>query len=107
MPSPDNTALRLGRTVSAFRQQLVDNLYHIHGQAVQSASRHDVYMALAYTVRDFLIDRLARPPTRQYRPIRNSSTTCRPSICRASNCRRTCSTRDRATGPRGRWNTPG
>lgn len=42
-------------TLEAFCQRLVDNLFHTHGQAIQSASLHDAYMALCYTVRDHLI----------------------------------------------------
>lgn len=42
-------------TLEAFRQRLVDNLFHTHGQAIQTASMHDAYMALCYTVRDHLI----------------------------------------------------
>ncbi len=48
---------RLERTVEAFQELLVDNLYHTHGQAIQTASKHDAYMALCYSVRDFLIER--------------------------------------------------
>ena len=44
-------------TVDAFRKRMVDNLWHIHGQAIHSASKHDAYMALCYTVRDHLIQR--------------------------------------------------
>ena len=40
-----------------FAKSVIDHLYHTHGQAVQSASMHDVYMALSYTVRDKLIER--------------------------------------------------
>ena len=47
----------LEATVEAFRQRLVDNLWHIHGQAIQSADKHDAYMTLCYTVRDHLIER--------------------------------------------------
>ena len=48
---------RTGRTVAAFKRALVDNLYFSLGTAVQSASPNDVYMTLAYTVRDHLIER--------------------------------------------------
>ncbi len=44
-------------TVDAFRKRMVDNLWHIHGQAIQTASKHDAYMTLCYTVRDHLIQR--------------------------------------------------
>ena len=50
-------AVRISRTVRGFQQRLVDNLYHTHGQAIQTASLHDAYMALRYTVRDQLIER--------------------------------------------------
>ncbi len=40
-----------------FKQSFENNLYYSRGQAVQSASVHDRYMALSYTVRDYLIDR--------------------------------------------------
>ncbi len=53
-------------SVESFRQRLVDSLYHTHGQAVQSASKHDAYMALAYTVRDFLIDRWRKTTEAHY-----------------------------------------
>jgi hypothetical protein len=48
---------RISGTVRGFQQRLVDNLYHAHGQIVQTASPHDAYMALCYTVRDHLIER--------------------------------------------------
>ncbi len=57
---------RFPHTVEAFEQRLIDNLYHTHGQAVQSASLHDVYMALAYTVRNHLIDRWRRTTEAHY-----------------------------------------
>jgi len=54
------TRKRLGRTVEAFRELVIDNLFHTHGQAVQTASKHDPYMALSYAVRDYLIERWRR-----------------------------------------------
>ena len=51
---------RTSRTVKGFKRLLLDNLYHAHGQALISASRHDAMMALSYTVRDHLIDRLRK-----------------------------------------------
>ncbi|MCU0961628.1 MAG: glycogen/starch/alpha-glucan phosphorylase [Pirellulaceae bacterium] len=59
-PSAVTPAAQLPQTPEAFEQLVIDNLYHTHGQAMQSASHHDVYMALAYTVRDYLIDRWRR-----------------------------------------------
>ena len=48
---------RVGKTVAAFKNALVDNLYFTRGQAMQSASAYDAFMTLAYTVRDHLIER--------------------------------------------------
>ena len=53
-------------SVEAFRQQLVDNLWRIHGQAIQTADRHDAYMTLCYTVRDRLIERWRKTVQAQY-----------------------------------------
>ena len=45
----------------------VNNLYRARGQAVQSARHHqDVYMALSYTVRDYLIDRWRQTTEAQF-----------------------------------------
>ena len=57
MDSDNKMNSRTGRTVAAFKQALVDNLYFTLGTAVQSASHNDVYMTLAHTVRDHLIER--------------------------------------------------
>ena len=54
------------QSVEAFEKSALDNLYHTHGQAVQSASAHDVYMALAYTVRDYLIERWRKTTEAHY-----------------------------------------
>ena len=48
---------RTGRSVEEFEQAILDNLYFIRGQAIYGASKHDLYMSLAYTVRDHLIER--------------------------------------------------
>jgi starch phosphorylase len=45
------------RTVAAFKQALADNLYYTRGQAAPTATPQDVYAALAFTVRDYLVDR--------------------------------------------------
>jgi starch phosphorylase len=59
-------SVRISRTVRGFQQRLVDNLYHTHGQAVQTASLHDAYMALCYTIRDQLIERWRRTTEAQF-----------------------------------------
>jgi starch phosphorylase len=48
------------RTVADFKQALADNLYYTRGQAAPTATLEDVYAALAYTVRDYLVDRWQR-----------------------------------------------
>ena len=53
--SPTNG--RTGRTVAAFSKALADNLYYRRGQAAYTASPNDNYTTLAYTVRDYLMDR--------------------------------------------------
>ncbi len=57
MATRKTTKARIGRTVQGFQQRMIDNLYHVHGQAIQSATPHNAYVALAHTVRDYLIDR--------------------------------------------------
>src|SRR5262245_57133718 len=51
--APDS---RTGRTVAAFKRALTDHLYYTRGQGVHTVSLNDVYMTLAYTVRDFLME---------------------------------------------------
>lgn len=48
---------RTGHSVECFKRALVDNLYYSRGQGAPTASSTDIYTALAYTVRDYLIDR--------------------------------------------------
>lgn len=50
----DNITL-VGRTPEAFKRALADNLYYTRGQAIHTASEHDLYMALSYTVRDYMM----------------------------------------------------
>lgn len=42
-------------TQEAFAQAFADNLYYTHGQAIYTATRHDLYMALSHTVRDYMM----------------------------------------------------
>ena len=53
-----NNISRTHRTesVDSFKRSLSDSLYYVRGAAVQSASMLDAYTALAYTVRDALIE---------------------------------------------------
>jgi starch phosphorylase len=43
------------RTPEAFKRALLDHLYYSRGQAIYTASRHDIYVALAQTIRDYLM----------------------------------------------------
>jgi glycogen phosphorylase len=45
----------VGRTLEAFKRALADNLYYTRGQAIHTASKHDLYMALSHTVRDYMM----------------------------------------------------
>ena len=57
---------RTGWTVEAFQRALRDNLYYTRGSSIQSASKYDLYMALAYTVRDYLMDRWRKTANTYY-----------------------------------------
>ena len=43
------------QTQEAFAQAFRDNLYYTRGQAIYTATRHDLYVALAHTVRDYMM----------------------------------------------------
>jgi starch phosphorylase len=51
---------RAARTVAAFKQALIDNLYYEQGQGAATANPADIYMALAHTVRDQLMENWRR-----------------------------------------------
>ncbi|MDJ0719833.1 MAG: glycogen/starch/alpha-glucan phosphorylase, partial [Prochloraceae cyanobacterium] len=48
---------RTGLSVETLRRALADNLFYIQGKFPDIASKNDYYMALAYTVRDRLLQR--------------------------------------------------
>ncbi|MEA5536621.1 glycogen/starch/alpha-glucan phosphorylase [Crocosphaera sp. XPORK-15E] len=48
---------RTGLEISTLRRALLDNLLYIQGKFPEIASKNDFYMALAYTVRDRLLQR--------------------------------------------------
>src|SRR5262245_48250735 len=52
--------IRTGLTSEAIAPAVVDNLHCLLGKLPQYATRNDWYMALAYTVRDRLLDRYTR-----------------------------------------------
>ena len=43
------------RSEDAFNQAFRDNLYYTRGQAIYTATPHDLYTALAHTVRDYMM----------------------------------------------------
>jgi hypothetical protein len=49
--------VRTGTPSRAIAQALLDNLRYLQAKLAQHATRNDWYMALAYTVRDRLIER--------------------------------------------------
>jgi starch phosphorylase len=52
--------VRTGTSVVAFKRSFSDNLFYIVGRFPEVATPNDNYMALAYTVRDRLLDRWIR-----------------------------------------------
>lgn len=55
MPQRDD--IRTGSSPDSISQAFLDNLYYTRGRIPALASRTDLYLALAYTVRDRLLDR--------------------------------------------------
>lgn len=47
---------RVGRSVDALRRSLIDNLFYVTGRSLQKATPIDIYTALAYTVRDRMLE---------------------------------------------------
>jgi starch phosphorylase len=50
-------SVRTGGSVEALKQAFVDNLFFVQGRFMPVATANDLYMALAYTVRDRILDR--------------------------------------------------
>jgi glycogen phosphorylase len=53
---PEVASVRTGLTVPCLKQAILDNLFYIQGKFPAVATRYDFYMALAYAVRDRLLD---------------------------------------------------
>jgi len=51
---------RTGIAVETLKRAFADNLYYIQAKSFQEATTNDLYMALAYTVRDRLLQRLLK-----------------------------------------------
>jgi len=59
MPQPSED-VRTGLSAGAIRRAILENLYFIQARMPQVATMNDWYMALAYTVRDRMLDRFIR-----------------------------------------------
>ena len=60
MPAPGPVEIeddRTGLSKEALKRAFLDNLYYVQGKFPALATKHDYYMALAYTVRDRLLQR--------------------------------------------------
>ena len=59
--SPETPArrdpIRTGTSVEALKQAFTDNLFYVQGRFPVIATGNDNYMALAYTIRDRLLER--------------------------------------------------
>lgn len=51
---------RTGLSRPALKRAFIDNLLYVQGKSVERATKNDLYMALAYTVRDRILERLFR-----------------------------------------------
>jgi starch phosphorylase len=51
-----DAVIRTGTSPEALSQALLDNLYYVQGRTPRLATKNDWYMALAYTVRDRLLE---------------------------------------------------
>ena len=49
--------MRAGREAAAIRAAIIDNLHYLQAKMPQHATSHDWYVALAYAVRDRMLDR--------------------------------------------------
>ena len=56
----DEGSIRTGSGADVIARALIDNLRCLQGKLPHYATRNDWYMALAYTVRDRMIDRYIR-----------------------------------------------
>jgi glycogen phosphorylase len=56
-PTRRRESVRVGSEPEALAEALLDNLHYVQAKLPQHATRNDWYMALAYTVRDRLLDR--------------------------------------------------
>src|SRR5262245_26157620 len=56
-PPPDEAETRSGTTADILKQAFLENLYYAQAKFPAVATRNDLYMAMAYTVRDRVVRR--------------------------------------------------
>ncbi len=57
IPVEQEESIRTGSSVAMIKQAILDNLYYVQGRTRGLATRNDWHMAVAYTVRDRMLDR--------------------------------------------------
>ncbi len=60
LAAPGSDPVRTGLGIEAIKRDFVDNLFYIQGRFREVADDNDLYQALAYTVRDRLLERWVR-----------------------------------------------
>ena len=70
-------------SVADLKQAFIDNLVCALGRGPKLATRHDLYAALALTVRDRVLDRGVQTVRALGRPEPRVVAYCPPSSCRA------------------------
>jgi starch phosphorylase len=60
--------IRTGNTTDMLKQAILDNLSYVQGQVPELATKNDWYMAVAYTVRDRMIEHIMRSLKELRRP---------------------------------------
>lgn len=60
IPVPDHEHTRTGMGVDALKRALSENLFYVQGRSPSNCTELDLYLALAYTVRDRLLARWVR-----------------------------------------------
>jgi starch phosphorylase len=66
--------IRVGLKPETIARALIDNLFYTQGRLPESATRNDWYMAIAFTVRDRMIDRWVQTARKQL--LSNAKTVC-------------------------------
>ena len=73
--------MRVGTDVEAWKSAFQRNLFYILGRFPATATMNDKYLALAYSVRDCILDRWVKTSETYYRKRCARLATCLPSTC--------------------------